>query len=253
MVLEEIITDYQESNYAYRALNLSLRLCNKFEVVNTEEWLTKLSGIVDNDELADIIDLKRVSNYQKKEKINEAISLSESILANKSNSKHEVSTLFNLFNFYQKDKGDIKEAEKYFEKLKEKYPDHELTSIACSDMNEDYYNESLAKVIISDEGILEKEVILPQTFKVHLAYPNPFNPSTTLEFDLPVAAKVECCIFDLRGNLIKDYKYNKQAGTHRIIWNGSNIPSSIYLIRFVAEALDGSESIVDYQKVTLLK
>lgn len=250
-VLEEIITEYQESNYAYRALNLSLRLCNKSQVANSDEWLTKLSGIVDNDGLADIIDLKRVSNYHKGKKINEAITLSESI-SRKSNNKHEASTLFNLFNFYQKDKGDIKEAEKYFEKLKEKYPDHELTLIACSDMNEDYYNESLAKALVTDDYMAE-ELVLPETFKVHSAYPNPFNPSTTIEFELPVSASVECCIFDLRGNLIKDYKYNKQAGTHLIIWNGSNVPSGIYLIRFVAEAADGSESFVDYQKVTLLK
>ncbi|MEA3392567.1 MAG: right-handed parallel beta-helix repeat-containing protein [Candidatus Marinimicrobia bacterium] len=250
-VLEDIITNYQESNYAFRALNLSLRLCNKFETANTEEWLTKLSGIVDNDDLSEIIDLKRVSNYQKSKKINEAIVLSESI-SRKSNNKHEASTLFNLFNFYQKDKGDIDEAEKYFEKLKEKYPNHKLTLIACSDMNEDYYSESLAKALVADDGFAE-EVTLPETFKVHSAYPNPFNPSTTLEFDLPVAAKVECCIFDLRGNLIKNYKYNKQAGTHRITWSGSNVSSGIYLIRFVAEASDGSESFVDYQKVTLLK
>jgi tetratricopeptide (TPR) repeat protein len=250
-VLKEIITDYQGSNYAYRALNLSIRLCDKLEVVNTSEWLTTLSNEVSNDDLSEIIDLKKVSNYHKNKKIGEAIALSESI-SGKGNTKHEVSVLFNLFNFYQKDKGDIDEAEKYFEKLKEKYPDHELTLIASSDMNDDNYDKSLAKSIAGNDDMTE-EVVLPENYKIHSAYPNPFNPSTTLEYELPVSANVECSIFDLRGNLVKNYKYNKQAGAHRIIWNGSNIPSGIYLIRFVAEASDGSETFLDYQKVTLLK
>lgn len=60
-VLEEIITGYQESNFAYRALNLSLKLCDKYEVADVEGWLAKLS--VDNDDLSEIIDLKVSVNF----------------------------------------------------------------------------------------------------------------------------------------------------------------------------------------------
>jgi hypothetical protein len=57
----------------------------------------------------------------------------------------------------------------------------------------------------------------------------------------------------MSGNLINEFKYYQNTGTHRFVWDASNVSSGIYLIRFVAEASDGSETFVDYQKVTLLK
>jgi len=74
-----------------------------------------------------------------------------------------------------------------------------------------------------------------------------------LGYDLPIQAKVKCSIYNLRGKLIKEYSFNQSTGIHNIIWNGANVSSGIYLIRFTAEATDGSNLFVDYQKVTLLK
>lgn len=95
--------------------------------------------------------------------------------------------------------------------------------------------------------------VIPDAYALNAAYPNPFNPSTTIEFALPVQSNVACSIFDVSGSLIKEFSYEQNAGTYSIIWNASNVSSGIYLIRFVAEASDGSETFVDYQKVTLLK
>ncbi|MFA6619012.1 MAG: GLUG motif-containing protein [Candidatus Neomarinimicrobiota bacterium] len=94
---------------------------------------------------------------------------------------------------------------------------------------------------------------LPAEFSIKQNYPNPFNPTTTIEFSLPVQSDVTCSIYNVKGYLVKEYSYEQNAGTHRIIWDASNVSSGIYLIRFIAEASDGSETFVDYQKVTLLK
>lgn len=94
---------------------------------------------------------------------------------------------------------------------------------------------------------------IPTHVELFSIYPNPFNPSTTIEYALPVQSKVECSIYSISGVLIESFNFDQNAGTHNITWDGSDAPSGIYLIRFVAEAKDGSNSFIDYQKVTLLK
>ncbi len=54
-------------------------------------------------------------------------------------------------------------------------------------------------------------------------YPNPFNPTTTISFDLPKSAKVDLSIYNIKGQKVKtltDEKYPK--GKHSLIWNGTN-------------------------------
>ncbi|MEA3391674.1 MAG: S8 family serine peptidase, partial [Candidatus Marinimicrobia bacterium] len=250
---EQIIIDYEDSKYAYRAINLSLKLCRNQQVADTEEWLDKISKSINNDDLAGMIDLKKVSNYQKKGKIDKAIALSEKIPNIRKNKKYGVASLFNLFNFYHKDKENLEMAKLYLDELKANYPDNDLTYIARMDMNEKISYNKLEKDLSSEALLEEEEIIIPETYAFNPAYPNPFNPSTTLEYALPVQSKVECNIYDVSGNMVKEYGFNQNAGTYLIVWDGSNVSSGIYLIRFVAEAEDGSNTFVDYQKVTLLK
>ena len=54
-------------------------------------------------------------------------------------------------------------------------------------------------------------------------YPNPFNPSTTIPFDITQAGNVTVKVYDMSGSLVKtltaDYK---EAGSYNVIWNGLN-------------------------------
>lgn len=55
------------------------------------------------------------------------------------------------------------------------------------------------------------------------AYPNPFNPSTTISFDVVTPCNVSINIYNIKGQLVKklvDEAYNK--GTHSIVWNGKD-------------------------------
>ncbi|MBK8663015.1 MAG: T9SS type A sorting domain-containing protein [Ignavibacteriales bacterium] len=73
-------------------------------------------------------------------------------------------------------------------------------------------------------------------------YPNPFNPSTTLRFDLPENSKVSLVVYNLLGESIRtivnniDYK----PGRFSVEWDGRDnsgftVPSGVYLIRFETE------------------
>ncbi|KAA3615271.1 MAG: DUF5123 domain-containing protein [Calditrichaeota bacterium] len=77
---------------------------------------------------------------------------------------------------------------------------------------------------------------IPQKIALHRNYPNPFNPSTTIEFYLPKILPVRITIHDITGKIV-DEVYNgiAIAGTHNVKWNaGSSKASGIYLYRLKA-------------------
>ena len=71
---------------------------------------------------------------------------------------------------------------------------------------------------------------LPNIFAVHPNYPNPFNPSTTLRFDLPVPAGVSIHIYNALGSLVDVLMSDQQlpSGRHRVQWNAADLPSGTY-------------------------
>jgi hypothetical protein len=77
----------------------------------------------------------------------------------------------------------------------------------------------------------------PTEFKVYQNYPNPFNGSTTFAFDLPHAGKVSMEIYNIKGQLVKEYRANSMTeGKQKIVWdckntNGRNIASGVYFYR----------------------
>lgn len=61
----------------------------------------------------------------------------------------------------------------------------------------------------------------PLTFKLLRAYPNPFNPSTTIEYEIAVASPVTVCVYDLHGALVKALlRETREAGRHQVLWDG---------------------------------
>jgi|GEM_PF-761365 len=79
-------------------------------------------------------------------------------------------------------------------------------------------------------------------------YPNPFNPVTTIEFTVPEAGMVSLKVFDVLGREIASLINEElNSGSHKVIFNASNIPSGVYFYRLSA----GTFSVV--RKMTLLK
>ncbi|RMH70293.1 MAG: T9SS C-terminal target domain-containing protein [Gemmatimonadetes bacterium] len=80
-------------------------------------------------------------------------------------------------------------------------------------------------------------VNVPQHFVLHAAYPNPFNPQTTIRFDLPLESTVDLAVYDLAGKRICSLVTGRRnAGYHQVEWNGTNdhgqaVSSGIYFYR----------------------
>jgi len=96
---------------------------------------------------------------------------------------------------------------------------------------------------VEEEGIPSRLALLG-------AYPNPFNPSTTIAFELPLALFVRLEIFDLQGRLVRRLvDGHLPAGSHGIVWdgrdrNGRTVGSGVYLYRFDAGGLEETRKIM---------
>lgn len=76
---------------------------------------------------------------------------------------------------------------------------------------------------------------LPESFSLGQNYPNPFNPSTTIEFSLPRSSYTTLKIFNLLGEEVAILVSQEiLAGTHKVAWDATNIPSGIYFYRLQA-------------------
>ncbi|WP_020402503.1 phosphodiester glycosidase family protein [Gracilimonas tropica] len=98
----------------------------------------------------------------------------------------------------------------------------------------------------------EEYLIVPEGFKLLPSYPNPFNPNTTISYQIPEAGKISLKIFDVTGRLISTLVDGSQnPGTFQYSWNAKNMSSGIYLIKL--EYATATNRWIRTQKVTLIK
>ena len=89
---------------------------------------------------------------------------------------------------------------------------------------------------------------IPSSSRIENIYPNPFNPSTTINFSIDKSYKVILEVYSLNGKHIDTLlKENINPGSHSILWDAKDINSGIYLVKLIAGDL------VHTQKVVLVK
>ncbi|MBC8216140.1 MAG: T9SS type A sorting domain-containing protein [Candidatus Marinimicrobia bacterium] len=70
----------------------------------------------------------------------------------------------------------------------------------------------------------DNNAVLPRIPMLHSVFPNPFNPTTIIRFQLPSNGDVRLDIYNLRGQLVKTLiNENRQAGLHHVKWNGKDM------------------------------
>ncbi|MEE9553303.1 MAG: T9SS type A sorting domain-containing protein [candidate division Zixibacteria bacterium] len=97
-------------------------------------------------------------------------------------------------------------------------------------------------------GVEEESTILPDKAIISNNYPNPFNSSTIIEYNLPVKSEVTINIYDILGRNIETLINREQnAGHHQAVWAADNVSSGIYFYRIQAGNFIAS------RQMTLLK
>jgi len=80
-------------------------------------------------------------------------------------------------------------------------------------------------------GVMDRHDV-PQTFELYQNYPDPFNPTTTIKFNVPSSGFVSLNVYDALGREVKSLVNEKQnAGTHVVKFDGSNLSTGVYFYR----------------------
>ncbi len=101
--------------------------------------------------------------------------------------------------------------------------------------NTDYSRETVWHVVVTDNSPI-KESVEARIEKIKV-YPNPFNPKTTIEFNLRRESFVNASIYNAKGQLVKNMISKiLSSGNHTITWNGldnsgAGVSSGVYLFR----------------------
>ena len=100
----------------------------------------------------------------------------------------------------------------------------------------------LGTVTVQSAVAAAGDLLPPDRLVLYDNYPNPFNPSTTLSFELAEATNVRLAIYDIRGRVVSVlHEGMLQAGRQEVVWGGCNgagqaAPSGVYLYRLESAA-----------------
>jgi hypothetical protein len=97
-------------------------------------------------------------------------------------------------------------------------------------------------------GITTNGSIIPKVFKLYYNYPNPFNPSTTIKFDIPKSSDVKLVLYNALGQeVLTLVNSHFEPGAYSFEWNATNFSSGIYFYRINAGIF------TDIHKMVLIK
>jgi hypothetical protein len=116
-------------------------------------------------------------------------------------------------------------------------------------INAEPEQQALAKVVIG-EG---KKFDLPDDYALYDNYPNPFNPETTIKYQIPEKGQVTLKIYNMIGQEVRMLiNEEKNAGIYQVLWDGKNdngqlLPNGMYFYRLV------SDYFIAVKKMSLIK
>ena len=140
------------------------------------------------------------------------------------------------------------------------YKAGDIPSFVGSWSNYPYFSSGTIVVTSIEEGLyilkaseggnlgVDEEIIIPKQFDLKQNYPNPFNPTTQIQYELPNAGAVSLNVYNMLGEIVVELDSGfKDAGKHKITFDGSMLPSGIYFYQL------RSGDFVKTRKMTFMK
>jgi len=174
--------------------------------------------------------------YLSKDEVDRATAIFDELKDNKSSKKDNFEGLYEKFNFLLHIKKDVVSARNLLAEIKDKFGDDEETRmhIATAEMlisgnNNFALGKKQNETTVTNDNEVVKEYALFNN------YPNPFNPSTTITYQLPKSGNVTVKIFDILGNEVKTLVNEQQEmGRYTVQFDASSIASGMYVYQLKA-------------------
>jgi photosystem II stability/assembly factor-like uncharacterized protein len=113
------------------------------------------------------------------------------------------------------------------------------------DFNGDY---KYSNQVYTDFDFVPDQVTLSQNF------PNPFNPSTTIKYSIPVESNVKLIIYNSLGQKVSELVNSAQAsGNYQVTWNAADLSSGVYFYNLEVTDLQNHNLFKDSRKIVLVK
>ena len=109
------------------------------------------------------------------------------------------------------------------------------------------FGSKSVRMIINQENSLDEEINngSPSGFHLKQNYPNPFNPETTIEYSIPEASKISLKVYNSLGKEVAVLSNEfKNAGTHSVNFNASNLISGVYIYKLQSDDLTLSKKLM---------
>jgi hypothetical protein len=91
----------------------------------------------------------------------------------------------------------------------------------------------------------ESGTSLPESFKLEQNFPNPFNPTTTISFSMPISGSVSLKIFNSIGQEIATIvNENLSAGTYSYKWDAKEQANGIYFYRLITDSFSETKKMI---------
>lgn len=260
-ICKDIIASYPDSSLAFFALDLLWQASRQpnirtgYNMAAFKTYLPTIANRVENKLLYGSAALL-LAGFEGEN----GLTRIDNVFNNFRNTYLAEAALFQKFMYYLNDKEDEMEARKVLTTMDQFFPKSTYTLQAHHMLSDPVNWKESTISIMNNNTLQEVKIDLPEKYKLVGAFPNPFNPETSINYELPRLSQVEMTIFNMLGQKVKSFYVNSQnAGTHDIMWNGTNIngtrvPSGVYVVHFKATSLEGKDEVYEKSyKVTLLK
>ena len=127
-----------------------------------------------------------------------------------------------------------------------------IIQLSSNDSDEGYL-EIPVTISVSGETSVVETVGNVHTFELQQNFPNPFNPSTKIPFQLPVKSHVRLAVFDVNGRMLEEpVNEELDSGPHVIAFHGTGLASGIYYYKLTVLSQTG-QSIAKIRKMVFVR
>ncbi len=226
-ILKDIINAYPDSSLSSYALNLFWNASRNNDVESLKPFLSSLSN---KNEDKDVYGLASIifAFYDKGNKVKDL----DNVMKQYSSTNIKQMALFGKFLYYMNEAVDFDMAKEVLMEIDRQFPNSAISEdahIQLGDKSLKLPGSNKQKPETSNEGSVPKEYSLSNN------YPNPFNPATTIKYQLPQDGFVTLKIFDALGREVKTLVSEfKNKGYYSTNFDGTNLSSGMYIYQLKA-------------------
>jgi len=154
----------------------------------------------------------------------------------------EKGVIYSKFMYYLNEERNKEKAEEQYQILAEKYPDDPITAEAWFQLNGGSLNKKQSE--FNNESVLNSDET-PTNYALIGNYPNPFNPSTTIKYELPEKGHVVLKVFDILGNEVAELVNEfKNEGSYTIRFDAGHLSSGLYILTIRVNGFSATKKMV---------